>query len=147
MAVSAEDSINAGPIAPERNPPIEAEFYSPSRFVIEAISYGKTTTITTAIPHNYVKGQLVKFLIPQYYGARQLNNRQGYVIAIPSVSQVVVNIISLSFSPFGFVGVPAPYKNNVPQIIAVGDINNGVINSNGRVMNGTYVPGAFIDIS
>ncbi len=141
------DPINSGPIAPERNPPIEPEFYAPSRFVIEALSYGRNTTVTTTTLHNYTRGQSVRFLIPQYYGAQQLNNKQGYVSAVPSDTQVVVTINSMGFTPFGFVGSPAPNKKNAPQIIALGDVNNGFINAAGRVQNGTYVPGSFIDVS
>lgn len=136
-----------GPIAPERNPPINPEFYQPSRFVISAISFGKSTTITTTEPNNYVKGQLVRFLIPAYYGARQMNNRSAYVITIPEDDQVVVDLDSRGFMTFSFIGPAAPNKMNVPQIIAMGDVNSGAINAAGRVMNGTYIPGAFIDIS
>lgn len=33
------------------------------------------------------------------------------------------------------------------QILAIGDINSGVINTNGRTQNQTYINGSFIDIS
>jgi hypothetical protein len=136
-----------GPIAAERNPPINPEYYQPSRFVIEAISYGPTTLVTTTLPNNYAKGQLVRLMIPSYWGARQLNNRQGYVITIPDDNQVVVAIDSRGYTAFGFVGADTANKKQQPQIIAMGDINSGAINAAGRVMNGTFIPGSFIDVS
>ncbi|MDE3022071.1 MAG: hypothetical protein KGI54_09435 [Pseudomonadota bacterium] len=158
-------------------------------------------------------------LIPQYYGANELNGMQGNVIAIPSDDEVVLNIISTGFTPFGFSGPTAnitgisnsnpcvitasnyfypgldvlianvrgtsqlngntyeilsnnatsltidvdstsfgtyvsggtatlitPEKNNVPQIIAIGDVNSGQINGNG-LQTATFVPGSFINVS
>jgi len=35
----------------------------------------------------------------------------------------------------------------VAQILAIGDVNQGAINSLGRRNNGTFIPGSFIDIS
>lgn len=137
-----------GPTAPENNPVIEPEWFQPSLFPILAISSGIITTITTGtsfgISNNYVIGQLVRFNIPKAYGAQQLNGRQGYVIGIPASNQVVVNIdTSLNFDAF----IPSPvYGPTSPQIVAIGDVNTGVMNY-GRSNNGTTIPGAFINIS
>lgn len=138
-----------GPQAPERNPTIEPEWFQPSRFPITAISYGENTTVTTGtafgVNNNYVVGQLVRFLIPSFFGARQLNEQQGYVISIPGANQVVVNInTTLNYDPF----IPSPpYSTTPPSIIALGDINTGSINSSGRTNNGTHPLGTFINIS
>lgn len=136
---------NQGPIAPERNPPIQPQFYQPSRFEISAISLGATTTITTTEDTNYVVGQLVRMLIPSTYGTRQLNEQQGYVISIPAADQVTVNIdTSIGYSSF----ISSPTYGPTPaQIMAIGDTNSGQINSSGRVNQLTYPPGSFINIS
>ena len=138
---------DTGPIAPERNPPINPEYYQPSRFVISAISYGPTTLVTTTEANNYVRGQLVRLLIPWYWGARQLNNKQAYVATIPEDNQVVLSYDSRGVMAFGYIGFDTPNKQQLPQILALGDINSGAINAAGRVMNGTFIPGAFIDVS
>lgn len=145
-------SLVSGPIAPQRNPNIHPEWYEPTRFAISAITKGPTTTVTmtpwviqgATIEPNYVIGQLVRFNIPRPYGIRQINEQTGYVLSIPSSTQVVVGINSSSFDSF----IPSPtLTTQSPQIVAVGDVNTGSVNSSGRVNLSTYVPGAFIDIS
>lgn len=131
------------PISAYQNPPIEPQFYQPSRFVISAISLGTTTIVTTSIAHNYVIGQEVRLLIPANCGSFQLNNLSGFVLSIPSTTQVEVNINS-SMNVNSFVvgtGICSP------QIIAIGDVNAGQINSNGLSSTLSYIPGSFLNIS
>src|SRR5579872_5102833 len=125
-------SAIVGPIPPYSNPPIEPQFYQPSRFQISNITLGQTTTVTTTAAMNYVVGQLIRLIIPPLYGCRQLNGAQGYVISIPTSTSVVVDIYSAGGNQFVNAGA-----NNVPQILAIGDVNTGVTNSNGRNSNGT----------
>jgi ABC-type Fe3+-hydroxamate transport system substrate-binding protein len=133
-----------GPIPPETNPPIQPQYYQPSRFVISAIALGSETTVTTTVDQNYVIGQEVRLLIPPAFGCRQLNGVTGFVLSIPSLTQVVVSINSSNnVDPF----VSSSYKRQSPQIVAVGDVNSGVINSSGISSTGTYVLGSFINIS
>ena len=131
-----------GPIAPESNPVITPQYYQPSVFAISAITLGATTTITTAVNHNYVIGQVIRLLIPSSYGSFQLNGQQGNIIAIPSPDQVTVTINSTKANAFVIGSTTTP-----AQIVAIGDVNSGPINSQGRVNNGTFIPGSFIDIS
>jgi len=132
-----------GPIALYTNLPIHAEFYQPSRFVIEDIALGQTTTITTTEDMNYVIGQQVRLLIPESFGSYQLNGQTGFVISIPDVDQVVLDIDS-SLNVNAYIASSATTQ---AQIIPIGDVNSGQINSSGRVNNGTYIPGSFINIS
>lgn len=134
----------SGPIPPYSNPPIEPQYFQPSRFVISAISLGPTTIITTSVAHNYVIGQQVRVLIPFTYGCQQLSGQSGFVIAIPSATQVTLDINSFAFDPF----VPSPvYGPTPPQIVAIGDLNTGLISSTGRVVPTTTIQGSFINIS
>lgn len=147
-------NITPGPIAPQNNPPIMPDFYLPRVFYIEAIQTGATTLITTTLPHNYVVGQTVRLLIPPTYGARLLNEQQGTVISIPAPNQVETTIYSVGVQPF----IPSPsYGPTPPQIIPIGNINNGGINTviNQGYSNRTtqvpqticFIPGSFIDVS
>ncbi len=131
-----------GPIAPENNPPIHPEWYEPRVFDIIGIQLGPITIITTSVNHDYVIGQTVRLLIPLTYGSFQLNGMQGNVIAIPMANQVTVNIDSMNSNAFKIGATTTP-----AQIIAIGDVNSGAINSQGRINNGTFIPGSFIDIS
>jgi hypothetical protein len=136
-------TIISYPIPAYSNVPIEPQFYQPSQFFISAIALGKTTVITTTTNVNYVVGQLVRLIIPQYFGCRQLNEKQGYVLSIPSANQIEVNInSSQNVDPY----INSTYTTK-PQILAIGDINNGLISSTGRVLLSTNIPGSFINIS
>lgn len=126
------------------NPPINPQYYKPSRFEISNIALGPTTTVTTSLDHNYVIGQLVRLLIQPTYGSYQLNESLGYVLNIPSASQVVLDINSQGVNAF----IPSPsYGPTPPQIVAVGDSDSGVISSTGRSVPTTAIPGSFQNIS
>jgi len=126
-----------------RNPPIQPEFFKPSRFVISNVSLGQTTTVTTSEEHNYVISQQVKLLIPAQFGCFQLNNSFGYVVSIPSTTQVEITIDS-STNVNQYI---AATSKQSPQIIAIGDVSSGQINSNGRLNLNLYIPGSFTNIS
>lgn len=212
-------TVVSNPVPLYSNPPIEPQFYQPSRFVIQDITLGAVTTITATADMNYVVGQEVRLLIPPLFGAQQLNNTRGIVLSIPAANQVTIginstnsnsfipnalettitgatksnpcvltavnsftagnqilitgvsgmtqlnghyylilsrtattitiNVNSTSFTPYASGGVAtlATTNTTLPQILAIGDVNTGVINSTGRVLNGTYIPGSFINIS
>lgn len=132
------------PFAAYSNVPIKSDYYSPGRFVITAISMGLTTTVTTAVPHNYVIGQLVRLDLTPGNRCRGINKSTSYVISIPSTTQVVLQLYSQGEN--AFVANPSN-SNSYPQIVAVGDINSGQQNASGRTQTETYIPGSFINIS
>src|SRR5882672_6042096 len=120
--------------------PIQA-FYQPGVFVISAMTFGQTKTVTTSIDQNYVIGQLVRLDIPPGFGARQLNQQTGYVISIPAANQVVLTINSFNVDAF-----QTSTQITKPQIVAIGDALSGAINTQGRLNNATVIPGSFINI-
>lgn len=135
-------TVISSPFPAYQNLPIEPQFYQPSRFVISGITLGVTTTVTTTVNNNYTIGQQVRLIIPPSFGCRQLNEQSGYVLSIPNPNQVVVSINSVGSDPY--IASPA---HTQAQILAIGDVNSGQTNSNGRNSNITYVPGSFINIS
>lgn len=131
------------PIPPYQNLPIEPQNYQPSQFFISAVSLGINTIITTTTNMNYVIGQLVRLLIPSYSGCRQLNQQTGYVISIPNPNQVVLNINS-SVNVDSFISTTEPTQ---PQIVSVGDVNNGLTYVTIVNLPSPTIPGSFINIS
>jgi hypothetical protein len=142
--MSYNPPLISGPIAPENNPPITPQYYQPSVFDIAAITLGYPTTVTTTVDHNYVVGQIVRLVISQLYGSFQLNEQQAYVLSIPAANQVILSLNSSNASPFA---TNPTSGSTQPQIVAIGDINSGTINDQGRSNTGTYIPGSFINIS
>lgn len=131
-------------IAPERNPPINPEYYQPRRYQIEDITLGVTTLVTTTVDHDYVIGQTVRLLVPNVYGSYQISGQQGQVVSIPASDEVIVNINSIGSNPF--ISMPS-YGPNPPQILAIGDVNSGYISNNGPNVPSVTIPGSFINIS
>jgi|SRR5271166_2005899 len=142
-----------GPIAPYSNLPISPQNFAPSQFTITGITYGATTILTLAnstngVAPNYIVGQLVRLTIPGKYGAQQLNEQTGYVLSLPTTNSVEVGIKSVGTDPFITTPTFLPYQSQTtPQIMAIGDISSGQINSSGRVSQGTFIPGAFVNTS
>ena len=132
------------PIPPYQNVEIHSEFYEPSRFVISAVTLGRTTIVTTSVAHNYIIGQEIRLLIPPSFGCRQINRKLGFVLSIPSTTQVEINIdSSRNVDPY----IASNSTVESAQILAIGDVNTGAINRHGRIHQKTYIPGSFIDIS
>jgi hypothetical protein len=141
--MSAERGVISYPIPLYQNLPIQPQFYKPSQFNIAAISLGFSTTITTSVNHNYVIGQEVRLIIPPSFGCRQLNQQTGIVISIPAPNQIIVSINSQFVDPF----IAASSNIQVAQVVAIGDVNSGAINSYGIINQIINIPGSFINIS
>ena len=136
------------PIPAYQNLPIEPQWYQPRMFVISNISLGVTTTVTTIANLDYVIGQQVRLIIPNKYGSTGLNEKIGYVTSIPALNQVTIDINSNGVDPFISSPTFLPFQSKtLPQILAIGDVNNGPINANGSQHLTTFIPGSFIDIS
>lgn len=129
------------PIPAYQNLPIHAEYYAPSQFFISTVILGWTTIIQTTIDMNYLIGQEVRLIIPPQFGCRQLNGLAGFVLSIPAPNQVELSINSTkNVDPF-----TASSATTQPQILAIGDINNGQVSTNGPQIL-TFIPGSFINI-
>jgi hypothetical protein len=135
-------SVISYPIPAYSNVPIQPEFYQPRRYVISNITLGLTTLVTTSVNHDYVISQQVRLIIPPSFGCRQLNEKTAFVLDIPAPNQVVLDIDSKGGDPY-----ESSSATTVAQILAIGDINTGPINTSGRTNNITYIPGSFINIS
>ncbi len=145
--------------------------YAPGVSVINAITLGATTTIQTTTPHNMVVGQEVAFRIQggiNGWGTTELNSlpnplipgspSYAYVISVPNSTSVVVNINSTNFTPFFTNMITTSVVGlSPPQILAVGDVNNGSTPYSGgslypsplvngvSTINGPGISGAFVN--
>lgn len=136
-------TVVTSPFPPYSNPPINPQYFKPSRFTISDITLGQTTIITTMEDMNYVIGQLIRLIIPPTFGCRQLNESQGYVIDILADNEVEVTINSAeNVDPYVSSSAATP-----AQILAIGDINTGIISSTGNLNFSTTIPGSFQNIS
>ena|SRR5271156_1965232 len=132
-----------GPVPPYSNVNIAPQNYQPRIFVISGVTLGTTTVVTTTLNLNYVVGQEVRLIIPPTFGCRQLNGQTGFVFSLPSLNQVEIGIDS-SKNVDAYISSSA---TTPAQIIAIGDINTGIISSTGTMISSTNIPGSFINIS
>ena len=136
--------ISIGPVPPYTNVQINAQYYIPSRFVISNITLGMTTIVTTTANTNYSIGQVVRLIIPTSWGCGKLNGAEGLVLSFPMPNQVELNInSSQNVDAFN----SASILTTQPQILAIGDINSGNINTTGRINLNNTIPGSFTNIS
>ena len=136
-------SVISFPTPAYSNVAIEDDFYQPSRFIISNITLGQTTVVTTSVDHNYVIGQEVRLIIPAAFGCYQLNGLSGYVLSLPAANQVEISINS-SLNVNAYI---AATSTQSPQIVAIGDINQGYISTTGTTVPNPGILGAFINIS
>lgn len=117
---------------------------SPYTATITNITQSVTPTVTAA--NSFVRGNSVIF--SSVGGMTELNGLVGSIVTV-SPTSFTININTSGFSPYGSGGIATLY--NVPQtqaqILAIGDINSGIISSTGRVQPTTNIPGSFINIS
>lgn len=142
--------------------------YAPGISYISAITTGSTTTIDTTAPHNLVAGQQVAFRIPDSWGTTELNSlpndlvpgrpAYGYVQSVTDSNTVVVAINSSSYTAFNSNQTVASVSGLTwPQMVAVGDVNNGGLAYSGgnlypspqvngvNTINGPAINGAFVN--
>ena len=116
--------------------------YTPFACDITAVTTGTATEITTSQDHAFVVGNLVQFFIPSDYGMTELNKRKGFVISVPSDTEIEVDLDSRSFTPFS---VPAS-PTQPAQVLSAGDQNYGDLSPGGTPVIPQTVPGSFINV-
>ncbi len=88
---------------------------------------------------------LDRVAISDVEGMTQLNGNV-YTITAATPTSITINVNSTAFTAYSAGGV-ATLATTLPQILPIGDVNTGQINSTGRSNVGTFIPGSFINIS
>lgn len=92
--------------------------------------------------NQFQSGQKVS--IAGVQGMTQLNGNT-YTILTASPTTITIGVNSTLFTAYTSGGTAT--ITLLPQVLAIGDVNTGQINSNGRSNTGTFIPGSFINIS
>lgn len=81
-------------------------------------------------------------------GMTQLNGNTFKILA-NSTNTLTINVNSTLFGVYSSGGIATltTTPGTIPQLLAIGNIANGQINSNGLVNQGTFIPGSFENIS
>ncbi len=112
------------------------------------------TGATQANPCVLTASNNFNFIFNQYIGIQdvsgmlELNNRIFRILASDATT-ITIDVDASGYAAY-ISGGEALLLNQIttrPQILAIGDINSGVVNTSGRTNNITYIPGSFINIS
>ena len=130
-------AISGSPVGAYVRQLLYPNLYLPGVNFITALTLsGTNVSVTTTTNHNYVVGQEIAFRIPSVYGSSQLNSLPDniipgspiyyYVTAVTSNTAFTCTALSASVTAFNsnqpFSSVPGL---QLPQVVAVGDINSG----------------------
>lgn len=76
-------------------------------------------------------------------------NGQTFLIIQANATTVTIDVDASGYAAYtsGGTATLLNYLTTQPQIIAIGDINSGQVNANGRRNQKTYIPGSFINVS
>lgn len=147
--------------------------YEPGVNYISAITLsGANVVVTTTNNHNFVVGQQIAFRIPASYGSTQLNALPNntvpgspvyyYVSAVGSNTQFTCTALSAGVTAFNSnQPVSSVPGLQLPQVVAVGDVNSGGVPYSGgslypspvfptfsggaSTINGPAISGAFVN--
>jgi hypothetical protein len=147
--------------------------YEPGTNYISAISLsGTNVVVTTTNNHNFVVGQEIAFRIPSAYGSTQLNALPNnttpgspvyyYVTSLGSNTQFTCTALSAGVTAFNSNQTVASVPGlQLPQVLAVGDVNSGGVAYSGGALypspvfptssggastiNGPAISGAFVN--
>lgn len=119
--------------------------YSPANETITDVSLAANAVVTTFTDHSFVIGNQVQFLIPREWGIEQLNKLKGFVIDIPQLDQITVDIDTRSFNAFITPTPPEFVVIDNPQVASIGDSNFGSSSPGGVVTLPHTVQGAYIN--
>lgn len=117
---------------------------SPFQYTITNASNASKCVLT--VTSSYIGSGSLK--ISDVSGMTELNGNI-YTVYAANTTSITLNVDSSFFTPYtgGGIATIYPTDSRVSQIMAIGDINSGQINSNGLNMEVTYIPGSYINIS
>lgn len=96
--------------------------YQPAMRIINAITNANPAAITTSFAHDYITGTIVRFVVPDGYGMKQLNKLYG-VITVTGATTFTVSIDTTHFDTFVIPGsYPESYQH--AQVTPIGEINS-----------------------
>lgn len=96
--------------------------FQPARRIISAISSAVVPTVTTTTNHDYITGEIVRFIIPEGYGMTALNEKLA-TITVTGNTTFTFNIDTTNFDPF-ITPTEFPLNRQCAQIIPVGEVNS-----------------------
>lgn len=91
--------------------------------LISAITNAHPAAVTTTFDHNYLTGDIVRLVIPKWFGMVEADGLVGE-ITVTGSDTFTIDIDASAFSPFA-IPLPVPwYVNSYPQVVPVGEVSS-----------------------
>lgn len=87
--------------------------FQPLRRLISSITRGNPTTVVTTFDHDYLDGEIVRLIVPDTYGMRQINKLSG-TITVTNDTTFTIDINSTNFDPFVAPANPKQCAQTIP---------------------------------
>lgn len=123
---------------------MNAYIASPFQSSITGASKANPCVITSA--NSFLPGDVVT--ITGVNGMVELNGH-NYQVLSANATSFTIQVDSTGFTTYTSSGTATVFGGilSTSQIMAIGDINSGIISSTGRVISSTNIPGSFINVS
>ena len=108
--------------------------YEPAMRLVTSITNAEQATVTTSFDHDYLAGLIVRFVVPDAYGMKQLSTMTGQILTVPTTDPFTIDIDTIAFDTFINVGVPTWYLNKTAQVVPVGEINSSLAQATRNVL-------------
>jgi len=104
---------------------IEDPTFQPGMRIIDSITKGYPTTVTTTFDHDYSTGLVVRLVIPEDVGMQQIDKYVGE-ITVTGTDTFTVPVDSTSFDAFSIPVSPTWNQNTCALVVPVGADNDKV---------------------
>ncbi len=118
---TAQSNPGAAGFFRKLDPVIEWE---PEARIITGISQAASAVVTTAVPHGYSLGAIVRLVVPANFGMTQANGLLATITAIPSATTFTVNVDTSGFAAFAFPQQAPAFSSSYAQSIPVGELSS-----------------------
>lgn len=115
---SAQSAPGAGGFFRKLDPLIE---WQPEARIITAISQAASAVVTTAVPHGYSLGAIIRLVVPANFGMTQANGLLAKITAIGSATTFTVDVDTSGFAAFAFPQQAPAFASSYAQAVPVGE--------------------------
>jgi len=106
--------------------------FQPAMRIISSITLANPAVITTSIDHDYITGEIVRVIVPNNFGMRQINNLYG-TITVTGDTTFSIDINTIFFDTFAAPS-PLPDAYTCAQIIPIGEISSTLAGTTKNVL-------------
>lgn len=118
--------------------------WQPEARIITKLSQALSAVVTTAVPHGYSLGAIVRLLVPANFGMSQANGLLATILSIPSANTFTVNVDTSGFTAFAFPQQAPAFASTYAQVVPVGELSQTFASSEANVASRGIIIGTSV---